>query len=50
VILGWWLAGEQLTIQDILAATIILLSVIIISKANSRKVAITAPEEAVQSA
>jgi len=50
VILGWWLAGEQLTIQDILAATIILLSVIIISKANSRKVAKTAPEEAVQSA
>jgi len=49
VILGWWLAGEQLTIQDIFAATIILVSVVIITRANSRKVAITNPEEAVQS-
>ena len=37
VILGWALAGEQMTIQDGIGATIILLAVIIITKANSRK-------------
>jgi drug/metabolite transporter (DMT)-like permease len=37
VILGWALAGEQMTIQDGLAAVIIVVSVIIITKGNQRK-------------
>lgn len=36
VILGWLLAGEQIGINDALAAIIILLSVIIINKANNQ--------------
>ena len=37
VILGWALAGEQMTIRDGIGAIIILLAVIIITKANSQK-------------
>jgi len=37
VILGWVFAGEQMTIQDGMGASIILVAVIIITKANSRK-------------
>lgn len=40
VILGWIFAGEQMTIQDGVGATIILLAVIIITKANSCKPAV----------
>jgi len=38
VILGWLLAGEQMNSHDALAALLIVLSVIIINKANNRKV------------
>lgn len=37
VVLGWALAGEHLTAQDTLAATIIVFAVVIITKANARK-------------
>ena len=37
VILGWGLAGEQMTIQDGVGAIIILVAVVIITTANSRK-------------
>lgn len=37
IILGWMLAGEQMTYRDALAASIILLSVIIINRASNRK-------------
>lgn len=40
VILGWVLAGEQMTLQDGMGATVILLAVIIITKANSPKTAV----------
>lgn len=40
VILGWIVAGEQMTMQDAVGALVILLAVIIITKANSRKVVI----------
>lgn len=46
VILGWVFAGEQMTLQDGVGATIILLAVIIITKANSRKSTVSAPKEA----
>lgn len=48
VVLGWALAGEQLKIQDALAAAVIILSVIIITKSNSRKA--TAAPKKVQAA
>lgn len=38
VILGWMFAGEQMTSHDALAAVLIIISVIIINKANNRKV------------
>jgi drug/metabolite transporter (DMT)-like permease len=37
VFLGWLLAGEQLTVQDALAAAIIVLSVVIVNKASGHK-------------
>jgi drug/metabolite transporter (DMT)-like permease len=37
VILGWMLAGEQMTSHDALAALLIVLSVIIVHKGNNRK-------------
>jgi len=37
VILGWMLAGEQMTAHDVLAAAIIVLSIIIIHKGNNYK-------------
>lgn len=40
VILGWGFAGEQMTIQDGVGAIVILLAVIIITKANSCKPAV----------
>lgn len=47
VILGWALAGEQMTLQAALAAVIIVLSVIMITKGNQQKgKAITAPKAA----
>ncbi|MBC8016377.1 MAG: EamA family transporter [Sporomusaceae bacterium] len=39
VILGWALAGEQMTTQDAVAAAIIVVAVILITKANSPKTA-----------
>lgn len=39
VILGWALAGEQMTGQDAIAAAIIVVAVILITKANSPKTA-----------
>ncbi|MBU2699530.1 drug/metabolite transporter (DMT)-like permease [Sporomusaceae bacterium BoRhaA] len=47
VMLGWILAGEQMTMNDALAAAIIILSVIIISKANNREVVMPPVEEKV---
>lgn len=43
VILGWALAGEQMTAQDAAAAVIIVVAVILITKANSPKTAISPP-------
>lgn len=37
VLLGWLFAGEKMTVQDGLAAGVIVLAVAIISKANTRK-------------
>lgn len=45
VFLGWMLAGEQMTSNDALAAVLIVLSVIIINKANSSKAAAPPLEE-----
>ncbi|MDF2634072.1 MAG: protein of unknown function transrane [Pelosinus sp.] len=47
VILGWMLAGEQMTYRDAFAAIIIVLSVIIINKANNGKTVASPPEEQV---
>ncbi len=47
VILGWMLAGEQMTSHDALAAVLIILSVIIINKANNPKVVALPPKEQV---
>ena len=43
VILGWALAGEQMTTQDAVAAAIIVVAVILITKANTPKVASAVP-------
>lgn len=45
VILGWALAGEQMTIQDGLAAIIIVVAVIIITKGNQRKMTANADKK-----
>ena len=37
VILGWMLAGEQMSFHDVLAALLIVLSVIIVNKGSNRK-------------
>ncbi len=47
VILGWMLAGEQMTYRDAFAAIIIVLSVIIINKANNGKTVASPTEEQV---
>lgn len=47
VMLGWILAGEQMTTNDVLAAAIIILSVIIINKGNNREVVMPHVEEKV---
>jgi drug/metabolite transporter (DMT)-like permease len=44
VVLGWILAGEQMTAYDALAAILIILSVIIVNKASNRKV-VTSPRK-----
>ena len=46
VLLGWLFAGEKMTAQDGLAAGVIVLAVVIISKANTRKLTVASPNEA----
>jgi drug/metabolite transporter (DMT)-like permease len=48
-ILGWVLAGERITSQEMLAALIIILSVIIVSIAGNRKTMVTHSEEQIVS-
>lgn len=48
VILGWALAGERMTTQDGMAAFVIVLAVIIITIANSRKSAIKSNQPVVE--
>lgn len=47
LILGWMLAGEQMTSYDALAAILIVLSVIIVNKASNRKAAVLPRKELV---
>lgn len=47
VILGWMLVGEQMTSHDALAAGLIILSVVIINKANNSKFVALPPKEQV---
>lgn len=46
VILGWALAGEQMTLQAALAALIIVISVVMITKGNQQKGKVSAPQAA----
>jgi drug/metabolite transporter (DMT)-like permease len=47
VILGWALAGEQMTLQAALAALIIVISVVMITKGNQQKGKASAPQAVV---